>query len=703
MTSSTAPRRSLDSLFRPRSIAIVGASDRPGSRGAELLENLRSIGYAGTIYPVNPSRFEVAGMPCYQSLLDLPEVPEMVAIGVASDRVLDVVRAAASIGSRGVSVVGAGYAESSESGRQLQASLVALCRDHGIALCGPNCLGVWSRVDHVAYWLAGGSDLPLSGLGLVIQSGALASSLMDPLERRGIAFDIIATIGNEADLTAADYIGEMALDPRIRAIGVVVEAIRDADRFIEAIRTARDRGASVFVMKLGRSDSGRRAAMAHTASIAGEHRVAHAVLSQHGTVMVDDLDVLIEDLVLAGAYPQGLGPNVLYATVSGAGAGLVADIASTSIGPPVALPDDVRAGIAEIMPGVQIANPLDVAMAGDQPGLFGRCMAIAAASAGVDAAAVALNVPFATHPDGTRFYVEQVEAMAALRAAGKPAVAFTLTSGDLDPTVRATADRLGIPVLMGASEAIRAMSSVHAPLPERMPETAPQLTGIIPQASGEILNEVESKRILATWGLSAVAEEVAGTADQAVDSADRIGYPVVLKGLARNLVHKSDVGAVRLNLRSAVEVRSAFADVAGALAVASAPLEGIVVQATVEDGLELLVGVKRDEVFGHVVILGWGGVFVEILRQPSIRKAPVDLVEAHRMIDELPGAEILRGVRGRPAADVAALAQALVGVSGFAVAAGDAVWAIDINPIFVRPAGLGAVMVDATIVTASRQ
>jgi len=689
----------MDSLFRPRSIAIVGASDRPGSRSAELLDNLRSIGYQGTILAVNPSRTEVAGLPCYPSLLDLPEVPESVAVGVASGRVLDVVRDAATIGSRAVSVVGAGYAESSEAGRQLQESLAALCREHGIALCGPNCLGVWSRLDRIAYWLASGSHLPLSGLGLVIQSGALASSLMDPLERRGIAFDVIATIGNEADLTAADYLLEMAADPRICAIGVVVEAIRNADRFLEAVRTARRRGAPVFVMKLGRSEDGRRAAMAHTASIAGEHRVAEAVLSQHGAIVVDDLDVLIEDLILAGAYPGGLGTNVLYATVSGAGAGLVADIASVSPGALPPLPDDVRSGIAQIMPGVQIANPLDVAMAGDQPGLFAQCMAIAAASAGVDAVAIGLNVPFATHPDGTRFYVEQVEALASVRAAGKPAVAFTLTSGDLDPAVIASAARLGIPLLMGVVESIRAIAGVRGQQLERTREPDAGRAGIIPAGQGVTLNEVEAKRILASWGLAAVAEAVARTADEAVAAADRIGYPVVVKALAGDLVHKSDIGAVRLGLGSAAAVRSAVTEIDRAVSAAGGSLDGIVVQASIDDGLELLIGVTRDEVFGHVVVLGWGGVFVEILRQTSIRKAPIDLAEARLMIDDLPGSTILGGVRGRRPADREALALALVGLSRFSVAAGDVLEAIDVNPILVRPVGLGAVMVDATIVT----
>ena len=701
----TAP--SLSSIFRPRSIAIVGASDRPGSRSAELLGNLRSVGYPGAILPVNPGRDRVADLQCWPSLSALPEVPEMVTIGLASDRVLDVVREAIGAGSKALAIVAAGFAEAGPAGAALQEEIARLCREANVLLCGPNCLGVWSRIDRVSYWLAEGNPLPESGLGLVIQSGALASSIMDPMERRGISFDVIATVGNEAVLTAGDYLGEMASDPRIRAMAVVVEAIRDADRFLGSVDDAVARGKPVFVVKLGRSDAGRRAAMAHTASVAGEDLVARAVLAQHGATLVDDLDELIEHLVLARAYPAGIGQRVLYVTVSGAGAGLVGDLATSAGSPPVPLDPSVAGQLTELLPGVHVGNPLDIAWAGDQPGVFAKCLEIAARSTEIDAVAVALNVAHAIHPDGTRFYLEQVEAAGAFRASGKPTVVLTLTAGDLDPAIADASRRLDLPLLAGARPAVSAIVRATGGMPER--RTSPASTGddpsirasggTVPAPTGEILDEVESKRILASWGLRPVAEEVVGSVDAALEAAARIGYPVVLKALVAGVTHKSELDVVRLGIASPDRLRVAYVEIEERVRSAGMALEGVVIQASIEQAHELLVGIKVDDVFGPIVVLGWGGIFVEILRETSIRRAPLRREDAIAMIDGLRGIEILKGARGRPPSDLEALVRTLLGLSDFAIGADSSIEAVDVNPLMLGAVGEGAVMVDASIQT----
>lgn len=699
-SATLAHRRSLDSVFRPRSVAIVGASDRPGSRGAELLSNLRSIGYPGTIMAVNPSRSEVAGIRCFPTLGDLPEVPALVAIGVSAERTLPVVEQAMSLGAGAIAIVGAGYAESGTDGARLQAEIAERCARRGVALCGPNCLGVWSRLDRMSLWLAEGSPLPLSGLGLVIQSGALASSLMDPLQRRGIAFDVIATVGNEAGVTTSDYLAEMVEDPRVRAVAVVIEAIRNVDGFLTALQTARSAGKPVFVVKLGRSETGRRAALAHTASIAGDHDVARAVLRQYGAEVVEDLDRLLESLVLASRFPDGVGERILYVTVSGAGAGLVADLVSAHAGAPTPIPTEIDATIRALMPGVELSNPLDVAMAGDRPGLFAQCIDAAAACPDIDGVAVALNVPFAVHSDGTRFYVEQVDALAAVTAAGKPAVAFTLTTGAIDPAVVESAVRAGVALLMGADAGVRALVRRRPASRAGRQPRAGRGRGELPPSGPAILDELHSKRILASWGLTVVEEVAACTADDAVEAAARIGYPVAVKVVAEGLVHKSDVGGVRTDLRSAGEVRRAFHEIIDQVATqtTTAP-KGAVVQRQVEGGTESIIGIKRDDIFGPVVVLGWGGIFVEVLRELTIRRVPIGTADAHEMIAELRGAAILTGARGRPPADVEALAEALVCLSDFAVTAGERVEAVDVNPILVGAAGHGAVVVDAMIQT----
>ncbi len=631
----------------------------------------------------------------------------MVTIGLASDRVLDIVREAIGTGSKALAIVAAGFAEAGPDGAALQGEIARLCREHQVLLCGPNCLGVWSRIDRVSYWLAEGNDLPESGLGLVIQSGALASSIMDPMERRGVAFDVIATVGNEAVLTSGDYLAEMAADPRIRAAAVVVEAIRDADRFLDSVDEAVAHGKPVFVVKLGRSDAGRRAAMAHTASIAGEDLVARAVLEQHGATLVNDLDELIEHLVLARAYPAGIARRLLFVTVSGAGAGLVGDLATSADCPPLPLDPSTTGQLAALLPGVQVGNPLDVAWAGDQPGVFAKCLEIATRSPEIDALAVALNVAYAMHPDGTRFYLEQVEAAGAFSATGKPAVVFTLTGGALDPAISEATRRLDLPLLSGARPGVNAIAAATGRT--RRNKASPgsvgdrpsvkRTTGSMPAPTGEVLDEVVSKRHLASWGLRPVAEDVAGSIEAAIEAAGRIGYPVALKAMATGLTHKSDLDVVRVGIASPERLRDAYVDIVNRVRSAGMTLEGVIVQAFIEHAHELIVGIKSDEVFGPVIVLGWGGIFVEILREASIRRAPIRRDDAVAMIDGLRGSEILKGARGRPPADLDALVNALLGLSDFAISAGPNIESVDINPLMVGAEGEGAVMVDASIQT----
>jgi acyl-CoA synthetase (NDP forming) len=699
-------REAIEALFRPRSIALLGASDRAGSRGAELIANLRSIGYAGTIYPVNPRHASVAGVACYATLRDLPEAPDMVAIGIPKADVLEAVETCATIGARAVGIVGAGYAEAGSAGAALQGRIADVCRSAGIALSGPNCLGVWSRIDHVAYWLAGGNSLSLTGLGLIIQSGALASSIMDPLGRRGLAFDVISTTGNEAVVTASDYMSHMLSDDRIHALGIVIEGFRDPDGFIRAAEAAAKLGKPVVCLKLGRSEGGQRAALAHTASLAGSADATRAVLRQVGVRQVRDLDELLEAMTLLARYPSGLGQGIVFMSVSGAACGLIADLADDAGMRPVVLSRATTAAISDLMPDVSVGNPLDVALAGDRPGLFRACVEVVVRDPVVDTVVIALNVPHAETADGTAFYLDQVSAGAAVVAAGKSCLALTLTSGELDPKVVAACREMGIPLLQGLAPAMAAIVAARSPgrdarrnllTANLQTDSAP--TPLPPLGPGETTySEPVSKALLAEFDIPVVEERIAASPDEAVQLARQIGFPVVLKIHAPNLPHKTDAGGVRLGLTNGRAVRSAYEAILRSVRARrpDADVRGALVQAMVGPGVEVILGMKRDATFGPLVLVGLGGTWVEIQRDFALRRPPIDEPEALRMIDSLQGAALLHGARGGAPADLEALCRCVAAFSRLVAAHGRRLEAIDVNPLIVLPHG--CVAVDALVV-----
>jgi len=698
-------RTAIEVLFRPRSIALVGASDRPGSRGAELVANLRSIGYGGAIYPVNPRRSSVAGLDCYPTLRDLPETPDMVAIGIPKAGVLEAVETCAAIGARAMGIVGAGYAESGDQGAELQARIASVCRSAGIALSGPNCLGIWSRLDKVAYWLAGGNPLPFSGLGLIIQSGALASSIMDPLDHRRLAFDVIATTGNEAVVTASDYLSHFVVDDRIHAIAMVLEGFRDPEGFVRAAESAAEIGKPVVCLKLGRSEGGRRAALAHTASLAGSDDAVRAVLRQVGVRQVRDLDELLETMVLLARYPRGLRPGIVFTSVSGAACGLISDLAADAGIRPAPLSIATTAAISDLMPDVSVGNPLDVALAGDRPGLFKACVDVLVGDPGIDTVAITLNVPYAGAPDGTSFYVDQVAAGSSAVLASKTCLALTLTSGELDPQVIAACEGLKIPLLQGLAPSLAAIAVALTPggtlRNHRAPTDHPNPTKnpLPPLEPGQVAyDEAVSKALLAEFGIPVVKERVAESAQEAVELAARIGYPVVMKIHAPNVAHKTDAGGVRLNLRNAAAVRSAYHAIVRSVQSRrpDADVRGVLVQAMAGPGVEVILGMQRDELFGPLILLGLGGTWVEIQRDFELRRPPIDEADALGMVDALRGRAILYGARGGTAVDVGSLCRCVAAFSNLVASHGPRLEAIDINPLIVMSSG--CVAVDALVV-----
>jgi acyl-CoA synthetase (NDP forming) len=699
----TVAQRSPDltAVFRPSSIAVVGASDRAGSRGAELLDNLRSIGYPGTVYPINPNRSTVAGRTSFARLSDIGAPIDAVAIGVDADGTRSAVKEAASLGVRAVLVLGTGYAEAGVEGTRLQNEIAEQCRAAGIVLVGPNCLGPWSRLDRVSYWLAPGSPLPLSGIGLVTQSGALASALMEPLGHRGIALDAVATSGNEAGAAVGDFLAHFAQDPRIRVIGLIVESVRQPAQLLAAIRLARAQGKAVVCLLLATSEAGREAAVAHTAALVGDGAVARAFLQEASAILVDDLAELTEHLVLFSHYPRGLRAGLAVTTISGGGSGVIADqaeargIALARLGP------DTLQTIRDLLRGKPVTNPVDVALAGDVPGTYQASVDAVAADPQVGTVAIGLNLPHAAESGGSQFYAGQVTAAGAALAQGKDAVAFAFVPGEPDAFMRTAAENVPVPLLLGVREALQAIANASAYRASTMDTEVATAegqagAGTPPTGDPATWDEFEVRAALASYGVPIAAEALVHSAADAGAAAQRIGFPVALKVVATNLTHKSDHGALRLGLTDVGAVRVAYDELTRlAGQIEGVELRGIAVQAMVAPGTELILGARHDAVFGRALVLGWGGLWTEAFPNPRLASVPVAADRAWGLIDGLfAGA----AQRARAIVDVESLHAAVLAFSAFVADLPDAVEFVEINPLVLSfgPSG-GVHAVDAVV------
>jgi acetate---CoA ligase (ADP-forming) len=446
-------------LFSPRSIAIIGASPTAGSRGHSVLQNLIGLGFDGTIHLVNPRYADIQGYPCYPSIGALPASVDVAAICLPHTQVLDVVRECHAAGAKSAAVVASGFAEAGGEGTEIQRQLADFAIKANLPISGPNGLATFNAHDRVTYWLTVPSPLPPTGLAAVMQSGALVFAVAEVAANRGIRFGCISSTGNEAVLTAADYLDFMVDDPRIQVIALLLETINDPDHFVAAAQRAQTSGKPLVALKLGSSQRGRQSAMAHTGSLAGEDAVIDAVFRQLGVIRVGDIDELTETV---GLFAQGRRPKrglVAFSGVSGAASGMVADLAEKHGLDIPELAPETTALLEKVMPRVRILNPLDISRAGDEVGLYKACFKILAADHDCDVLALGLNVPHGSNEWGRAFYLDQAEAAVEAwhQHPNKVVVVFSYSSGSFDPVIRDLLLTEGMIPLQGVREAILAL------------------------------------------------------------------------------------------------------------------------------------------------------------------------------------------------------------------------------------------------------
>ena len=704
MNPESTKRSDLTALLKPQSVAIVGASDDPGRIGGRPLRYLIEFGYAGSIYPVNPGRQTVQGLPSFANVSAIPGPVDLAVIAISADKAIASLEECAAKGVNAAVVFSAGFAETGDAGRTLQNRLTEIARASGMRILGPNCLGIYnSAIGFFATFTAtleNGLPKPV-GVGLVSQSGAYGSHVSLLAIRRGIGVRYWITTGNECDVELGECIAYLAVDPDIDTIVAYAEGVRDGEGLLKSLSLARSMGKPVVFMKVGKTPIGAQAAASHTAALAGSDSVYDSVLRQFGAYRAGDTEELL-DVTYAcslGVLPKG--PRIGLLTVSG-GVGIQMADAAVAVGLDVApMPETAQARMKTLLPYAATRNPVDAtAQVFNDPELIDAYLDIMLESGKYDAI-----VAFLTFVAAAESMVVPVRRAIEKAHAKYPDRLLVLVIVAPDDIIRRYEDA-GCLVFEDPTRAVRAVAALHRI--QQGFDTPPATMGTISVETAALpdgpMSEQASKNLLASAGLPVIEGRLAESASEAVDAAREFGFPVVLKVASADIAHKTEVDGIRLGIDSAEAIVEAF----GALTDGvkrqrpEARLDGVLVSPMVSGGVETILGVHRDPVFGPVVMFGLGGVLVEVLDDVSFRVAPFDEEEAKRMVSELKGRAILEGTRGKGPYDLPALFTALARLSQFAAAHGDAIESIDVNPFLVRPEGQGAIALDALIVPAAR-
>jgi len=689
-------RADIARLLNPASVAMIGASEDQTKFGGRAFRNLMRHRYAGAIFPINPAREALFGLKAYPHVGATPAPPDMVVMAIPQPKVLDAIRASAAAGARGAVIITAKFAEAGPEGAAAEAELVSAARQAGMRLIGPNCLGVISPANKLVLCSSPALDvenLIEAPIGMVSQSGALMATLFDRAWDRGIGFSHCISVGNQADLELCDFVEYLIGDARTKVITSYVEGIKDPVRFLSLARAARAAGKPWLMVKAGRTETGTRAAFSHTASLAGSWRSFAAACRENGVQLMDEPDAMILLAAALARFPGRRVDRVAVITTSGGSGAITADrLTDRGIALASFAPATEQALAQEFMAG-QAANPVDLGgrKTGEAVDIGGTSVKHVAADPAVDLLLLAIT----TAPMLDRTTAGLADAAIA---AGKPYL-FVMQPGKAAAAARrALLERKALftDTIDDAVRAAEAWVELSHPI-ERKPAVRPPGLGTSAAPATGATNEAETKALLAHYGIPVNQGDVAIDEPEAVAIARRIGYPVALKAVSAELVHKSDAGGVALELRDAPALTKAMSDMRAAIARArpAARLEGFLVQQMIAGEAELILGIERDPQFGPFVLVGAGGALTELLGDAALASAPLAPDDALVLLQRLKVWKLLQGMRGRRKLDVAAVVDAIVRLSWLAHDLRDDLAEFDINPLIVRADGNGCVAVDA--------
>ena len=705
--SGVYSREQLTRLLHPASFAIIGASTRAGSFGKQVLANMNH--YAGRAYPVNARYQTIGEHTCYPNVRDLPEVPDCAVITAAREAVEEIVLDCARAGVGGAIIFASGYSETGKEDRIAQQErLAAIARETGLRIVGPNCIGVVNALLDSRATFMDITPIPKperNAVGIVSQSGALGMALAQGVVR-GLSVSHVMTSGNSCDVDMADYVNYLATDPACRSIACVFEGMATPERLLLAAENAWAVDKPLVIFKMATGEHGAQAAMSHTGSLAGSNASYRAVFKRAGAIVVDDFEALMETAAFFAKAPPPKAAGAAIVAASGGAAIMAADRAEQH-GVPLPQPaPGVRAVLESRIPEFGSSrNPCDVTAAVlSDPESLGICANALLGDPQYGILVSPLTYGYAPSAKRPQVYSDLAEQQ------DKMACVVWQTEWQDGPGVVEANQCSRVALFRSMNACFAAVAAWHRRADKRAAgvqtvaatagETVAHAHSLIAAATGQTLTEREAKAVLALYGVPVVGERLARSADDAVNAAALLGYPVVLKVESPDLPHKTEAGVIRLNLRSANEVRDGYAAVmANADKVSPPPrINGVLVQPMVPQGIEMVVGARNDPLFGPLIVVGLGGILVEVLNDSALSPAPVTPSEAEDLLRQLKGVKLLEGFRGMPAVDVKRLAQVISDVSRFAADHRDTVAELDVNPLIC--AGDRITAVDALIVVA---
>jgi acyl-CoA synthetase (NDP forming) len=706
-------------LLAPRSIAIVGASSS-NPYASRLLENLGNGGFAGRLYLINPRQASIGDLPCHPSVEALPETPDLAIVVVPQRAVLDVLEACGHRGIPAALIISAGFGEAGDPGRTAQLEIRRIAGEHGMLVCGPNCLGIANTQAPAMMHSFTGLPVPRGNLALVSQSGAMAfASILSPACDRGVGFATVVSSGNEAVVDTVDYIRHFVRDPDVRVIASLLEGLRPGRgrAFLDVAAEAAAAGKPILVCKVGRSEVGARQVVSHTGSMTGSEAVYDAAFAQAGIIRVPDPDDLFEVASAFSRCPESQGEGLAILSTSGGLGVVLADkcgVHGLEL-PPLSAETAQRLAKGDLFLVVgDLGNPLDIRGQGAQH--LPELLDLFIRDDRYHVLTVALGLP-AVGDRAVRIARDLIDVAGQT---DKPLIVLWMGSR-LDPAGRASdqdgfrmLERSRVPVFSSPDKCFKALHALvgyHRFRQRRAPGGADGRRGTSPRPKGAgataarafladkhgTLDEVDARKLLALYGIAGPREALAADTDAAARAAREIGYPVAVKVVSPDLPHKTDAGAVTLGVRDERALREACAAMLAAVARdrPDTRVHGLVVQEMIADGREMIVGASHDPQFGPVVTCGLGGVFVEVLRDVQRRIPPLGAEEARAMIAKLAGAATLGPFRGRPAVNVDAAVDVIRRVGQLALDLEDRIAEVEINPLMVTPAG--AIAVDAVV------